>query len=85
MIITFLNDTIFDGAEQDFTKIALCASLYTVLFLGIEFHVTGDPPIFFPNNPGDLEQYMSKYSEMFDFVRDNLEAAGALLPAEDSI
>ena len=85
MINTFLNDTIFDGAEQDFAKIALCASYHAVLVLGIENHVTGDPPIFFPTNPGDLPQFMEKYSEMFDSIRDQLESAGALLPAEDSV
>lgn len=80
-LFTFIDDVIFDGSEDEFKKLVLCASLYAVLVLDLNAELRGDPPAYLPVNPSPYvwSEFELEYRRAFETI----EAALALVEAEN--
>ena len=71
-----IDGVIYDGEKHDFEKIALAASVYVCLFLGLDSKLSGDPLIYYPvsHDPAVIAQFLQKYTEMFQLIREHFES-----------
>ena len=76
MLLTYIDDVIFDGEEGDFNIIALYASYFAIYVLDLDYHIAGYPMVFYPTNPSPLNllKYVQEYRKAFTMLESFYEA-----------
>ena len=77
MPLIYIADNIYyQGSQVDFNTITLYASWYAGLVGGVNIHLRGNPPIFFPLNPTpeSLWLFLCDFAEGFEIIAPVIES-----------